>query len=77
MITALGPIETVFEEADPRDKAAISQQLDLRLTYQPATRTVRAETNLVPAGRGVMGRVRGPIQPTTPRLVLTAEFLLG
>jgi hypothetical protein len=56
-----------------RDKAEVYRRLNLRLTYQPATQTVRAEANLNPEGRGVMGSVRGGFDPITPCLVLTTE----
>ena len=59
MIAALGAIRLVLRDADPRDKAEVYRRLNLRLTYQPATQTVRAEANLDPEGRGVMGSVRG------------------
>ncbi|MFD2765875.1 hypothetical protein [Micromonospora eburnea] len=58
MVHALGNITTALGDADPADKAAIYEQLGLRLTYDPETQTVRAEANLS-AHRGVMGCVRG------------------
>lgn len=52
LVTALGDIRDVLEKADPADKAEVYRQLGLRLTYQPGTRIVRAETDLDPHNWG-------------------------
>ncbi|WP_131769183.1 recombinase family protein [Candidatus Protofrankia californiensis] len=59
LVEALGDILTALTEADPTDKAEVYRQLGLRLTYQPATQTVRAEVKINPRYRGVMVGVRG------------------
>src|SRR5437899_275514 len=43
----------------PTNKADVCRGLSLILTYQPATRTVRAETQLAVESHGVKVRVRG------------------
>ena len=58
MIQALGDIREVIENATVEDKARVYDQLGLRLTYAPGTKTIRAEMNLSP-DRGVMVSVRG------------------
>ncbi|PRX97914.1 hypothetical protein CLV72_105267 [Allonocardiopsis opalescens] len=47
-LEALGDLTTVIRNADRADKAQLYKHLDLRLTYHPAQRTVRAEANLNP-----------------------------
>ncbi|ONH31815.1 MULTISPECIES: hypothetical protein [Protofrankia] len=59
LVEALGDILTALAEADPADKAEVYRQLGLRLTYQPAIQTVRAEVKINPRYRGVMVGVRG------------------
>lgn len=64
IIEALGNIADVLHRADPRDKAEVYKGLGLRLRYQPAHNTVRAEVNLDPHRSlnhpyGEMVRVRG------------------
>jgi site-specific DNA recombinase len=58
MIQALGDIREVIQNATLEDKARVYDQLGLRLTYAPNTKTIRAEMNLDPNGRGVMVSVR-------------------
>jgi site-specific DNA recombinase len=45
MMDELGDIVTALAEADPAGKAEVYRQLGLRLTYQPETKTVRAEVD--------------------------------
>lgn len=59
-------IRDIIRSADPACKARIYNQLELRLTYQPGQNRVHAQANLNPSGRGGMGSVRGPIDPTPP-----------
>src|SRR5690625_2937053 len=64
IVEALGNIADVLHHADPRDKAEVYKGLGLRLRYQPAHNTVRAEVNLDPHRSlnhpyGEMVRVRG------------------
>jgi site-specific DNA recombinase len=60
MVNALADLRAVLRDADPADKAEIYSQLGLRLTYQPAERTVRTGMNIVRAGQHwSFERVRG------------------
>lgn len=43
VVDALGSVRAVLLRADPEDKAEVYRQLGLRLTYQPAERTMRAD----------------------------------
>lgn len=45
MVDGLGDIVTALAEADPADKAEVYRRLGLRPTYQPETKTVRAEVD--------------------------------
>jgi hypothetical protein len=76
MIAALGTIRLVFRDADPRDKAEVYRRLNLRLTYQPATQTARAEANLDPGGRGVMVVSEGGLEPYAHETVWTDSIIL-
>ena len=42
VVTALGDLARVVQEADPKDKADIYAQLRLTLTYQPGEKLVHA-----------------------------------
>jgi hypothetical protein len=55
----VGDIVTVIRHADPTDKAKVYQQLGLRLTFDPQSRTVRTAVDLG-TDRGAMVGVRGP-----------------
>ncbi len=44
IVTALGELARVVQEADPADKADIYAKLRLTLTYQPGERLVEATT---------------------------------
>jgi site-specific DNA recombinase len=59
MIGQFASLAAVIGSADPADKAEIYQGLNLILTYQPTTQTVRAEARLTVDSHGVMVRVRG------------------
>ena len=64
IVEALGNIADVLRHADPDDKAEVYKGIGLRLRYQPAHSTVRAEVNLDPHQSlnhpyGEMVRVRG------------------
>jgi site-specific DNA recombinase len=52
-------LAALVRDADPADKAEIYKGLNLRLTYQPGTRTVRAEAHVSADSHGVMVGVRG------------------
>jgi len=67
MVAALGDVATALAEAEPAEKADLYRQLDLRLTYQPTTSTVRAETKINSTYCGVMDRVRGGTRQLRPR----------
>jgi hypothetical protein len=60
VVTALSDLLTVLRRADPADKAEIYTQIDLRLTYQPSNRTVRAEAHISSAQHWQFESVRGP-----------------
>lgn len=59
LIHGHGDLPTAIRDADPEDKATLYRGLRLKLTYQPATHTVRAEAHLEPHNCGVMVGVRG------------------
>ena len=66
LITGLGDLRDVICDAEPAAKAAIYEQLGLKVTYQPGQDKIRADVTISPeifAGQtgeyGVMGRVRG------------------
>ncbi|WP_248827179.1 hypothetical protein [Frankia umida] len=67
LVEDLGDMASALGEAEPAEKADLYRQLDLRLTYQPSTNTVKAELKINPAYRGVMERVRGGTQPLRTR----------
>lgn len=48
LVTGLGSYLDVVRQADPRDKAELYAQLDLKLTYRPQEQTVRAEARFDP-----------------------------
>jgi hypothetical protein len=79
MVAALGDVATALAEAEPAEKADLYRQLDLRLTYQPTTSTVRAETKINSTYCGVMDRVRGGTRTITPPPVTLSDdlFLAG
>lgn len=55
MATALGGLMRTLQNASPADRAAVYDQLGLRLTYEPASNQVRAEVDLARGPRGVGG----------------------
>ena len=83
LITGLGDLHDVIHDAEPSVKAAIYEQLGLKVTYLPGQDKLRADVTISPETfapkseqYGEMGRVRGA---TTPKnhCVLPAEFALG
>ncbi|WP_261561628.1 hypothetical protein [Frankia tisae] len=59
MVETLGDMASALAEAEPAEKADLYRQLNLRLTYQPTTSTVRADMKISATYCGVMDRVRG------------------
>jgi site-specific DNA recombinase len=66
IITSLGDLREVIRDADPAVKAAIYNQLGLKVTYLPAEGKIRADVTISPEQfleqddqYGAMGRVRG------------------
>ncbi len=59
MVETLGDVASALAEAEPAEKADLYRQLNLRLTYQPTTSTVRADMKISTTYCGVMDRVRG------------------
>jgi hypothetical protein len=66
LITALGNLRDVIRDAGPAEKAAIYDQLELKVTYQPGEAKIRAEVTIGPENHveqaeqcGDTGRVRG------------------
>jgi hypothetical protein len=53
MIKKLGPIRKVRTEADSQGKLDVYLNLDLRLTFDPGKRLVRAEASLDPGKLGI------------------------
>ena len=73
LITALGDLRDVIRDAEPAEKAAIYDQLGLKVTLQPGQDKIRAEVTIRPENYveqteqyGAMGRVRGGIDPIPP-----------
>ncbi len=66
LITALGNLRDVIRDAGPAEKAAIYDQLDLKVTFKPGEAKIRAEVTIGPENYvehaeqcGDTGRVRG------------------
>ncbi|GAA2039418.1 recombinase family protein [Catenulispora yoronensis] len=59
MIQALGDMRVALQRAGREEKARLYSELDLRLTYEPGTKNIRAEMNLDPDINGVTASVRG------------------
>jgi DNA invertase Pin-like site-specific DNA recombinase len=66
LITALGNLRDVLRDARPAEKAAIYDQLDLKVTFKPGEAKIRAEVTIGPENYveqaeqcGDTGRVRG------------------
>ena len=66
LITALGNLRDVIRDAGPAEKAAIYDQLGLKVTYMPGEDKIRAEVTISPEKflehaeqYGETGRVRG------------------
>ena len=70
LIAALGSLLDVIRNAGPAEKAAISDQLGLKVTFKPGEAKIRAEVTIGPENYvehaqqcGDTGRVRGGITP--------------
>ena len=66
LIAALGNLRDVIRDAEPAEKAAIYDQLDLKVTFKPGEARLRAEVTIGPENYvehaeqcGDTGRVRG------------------
>ncbi len=66
LITGLGDLRDVIHDAEPAVKAAIYEQLGLKITYLPGEDKIRADVTIIPEKfeqqdeqYGAMGRVRG------------------
>jgi site-specific DNA recombinase len=73
LITGLGDLRDVIRDAEPAVKAAIYEQLGLKVTYLPGQDKLRADVTISPETfapksdkYGEMDRVRGPTQPIAP-----------
>ncbi|MFD0635313.1 zinc ribbon domain-containing protein [Catenulispora yoronensis] len=66
MIQALGDMRVALQRAGREEKARLYSELDLRLTYEPGTKNIRAEMNLDPDINGVTASVRGGLEPPHP-----------
>jgi site-specific DNA recombinase len=60
---AISSARAVLQNADPTDKAAVYAELGLKLTYQPAKQTIRAEANLDPDRWAYGACPRGDLNP--------------
>ena len=83
LIISLGDLRDVIRAADPAMKAAIYEQLGLKITYLPGQEKIRADVTISPEKflihteqYGAMGSVRGGTAPKS-QCVLTCEFALG
>jgi site-specific DNA recombinase len=63
LVDQLGNIHVAISATDPTDKAEIYRHLNLRLTYQPEDRLIRAETTLHPGAWGSGECPRGDLNP--------------
>ena len=63
MANALGGLIAILQSASPEDRAAVYQELCVRLDYDPHAHQVRATADLA----RVAGRVGGGTWPCTPR----------
>ncbi len=70
LTTGLGSLRDVIHDAEPAVKAAIYEQLGLKVTYLPGQDKLRADVTISPETfapkseqYGEMGRVRGPSTP--------------
>jgi len=83
LITALGNLRDIIRDATPAEKAAIYDQLDLKVTFKPGEATIRAEVTIGPENYvehaeqcGDTGRVRGARTPQS-QWMLSGEFALA
>lgn len=63
MISRLGGLAVTLHDADPDDKSEVSQQLGLRMTYQPGKRSSVGRSAWKPQGIGFFDGVRGGHAP--------------
>ena len=80
LIAALGSLLDVIRNAGPAEKAAIYDQLSLKVTFKPGEAKIRAEVTIGPENYvehaqqcGDTGRVRGGITPKS-QCVLAGVF---
>src|ERR1039457_4974527 len=73
IIAALGSLLDVIRDAGPAEKAAIYDQLSLKVTFKPGEAKIRAEVTIGPENYlehaqqcGDTGRVRGGTDPVSP-----------
>jgi hypothetical protein len=66
IVDELGDMITALRDAEPEHKLEVYRNLGLRLTYNPATQTVRAEIDLATHRRDSV-RVRGRTRTETQR----------
>ena len=73
LIAALGSLLDVIRDAGPAEKAAIYDQLSLKVTFKPGETKIRAEVTIGPENYvehaqqcGDTGRVRGGTEPIPP-----------
>jgi hypothetical protein len=73
LIAALGSLLDVIRNAGAAEKAAIYDQLDLKVTFKPGEAKIRAEVTIGPENYvehaqqcGDTSRVRGGIDPVSP-----------
>jgi len=79
LITGLGDLRDVIRDAEPGVKAAVYEQLGLKITYLPGEDKIRADVTIIPEKfeqqdeqYGAMGRVRGGTR--SPLVVLNHRF---
>ncbi len=72
LIAALGSLRDVIRNAGPAEKAAIYDQLSLKVTFKPGQAKIRAEVTIGPENYvehaqqcGDTGRVRGGLEHAT------------
>jgi len=73
VISRLADPAAALREAEPTDKAQVYAKLGLQLTYQPATRTVRAEAHLDPHHMGRRFVSEGGLEPPRPLRALAPQ----
>ncbi len=74
IVEELGDMVAALRDAEPEHKLDVYRNLGLRLTYDPETRTVRADIDLA-ARRWDLVCVRGATRIITPPHVVLSETL--